>query len=100
MFDTVRRIARLTKAISVGITLTKMRTTIAKRFVESREDPLFSHWQLALDTLIVSSREEFDAAVRSLLEEIEQARRDPLVTGKDVKDKHPKVVKIFTPSQN
>jgi hypothetical protein len=99
MFKTVQGIARLTKAISVGIALTKLRTTVAKTLIEYREDPLFIHWQLALDTLIVSSREEFDEATKRLIEEIEKERRNPLGT-KEERVVPSKVVKIFKPSQN
>ncbi len=90
MFKTVRSIVKLGKSMAVGLTIGQLQRTIATRFRESKEDPLYAHWYLALDSLIVASRQDFDEATKALLEELEAPRKNPVRASS----------KIFTPTPN
>jgi protein involved in polysaccharide export with SLBB domain len=78
MIRTTYNILKLSKAMAVGLTLGQLQRTIATRYRESKDDPLYHHWYLALDSLIVASRENFDVATQALLADMDVARKTPV----------------------
>lgn len=90
MFKTAKRMGQLVKSISVGLTAGQLQKKLARYFEDDKNDPLYQHWRLALDSLIVASRENFNEATKELIEELEAPRRDLL----------DKTKRVFKPSQN
>jgi hypothetical protein len=78
LIKTTLNLFKLGKSIAVGMTVGQMQRLIATRFRMSKDDPLYHHWYLALDSLIVASRDNFDQATQALLREMDNTRKNPV----------------------
>ena len=67
MLKTTRNMFRLTRAITVGMSVGWLKRAVASRFKEQLNDPLYYHWYSGLNELLIASRNEFDAATKEIL---------------------------------
>lgn len=70
MLKTVKNLYRIGKAITIGVAIQRAHRFLEKRYHEDQEDPSYTHWFKALDSVVINSRAVFDKATAELLDDL------------------------------